>query len=120
MTIAPAILVLLLCAIMAMRLMYNRRRRSSTSSEDIDLEIAKIRSQSFFYFLFLSYLVLPGVSTTIFRMFPCNNVDPESVADGPNQYLIADYSISCSSPRYAFGVVWATVMIFVYPVGKKS
>ena len=120
MTIGPAILVLLLYAITAMRIMFNRRGRSSASSKDIDLGIAKIRSQSFFYFLFLIYLILPGVSTTIFRMFPCNNVDPESVADGPNQYLIADYSISCSSPRYAFGVAWATVMIFVYPVGKTS
>ncbi len=119
MTIGPAIIVLLLYAIMAMRIIFNRLGRSS-SEENVDHKIAKIKSQSFFYFLFLSYLVLPGVSTTIFRMFPCNNVDPESVADGPNQYLIADYSISCSSPRYAFGVVWATVMIFVYPVGKKS
>ena len=29
----------------------------------------------------------------------------------------ADLSISCSSERYDFGVMWATIMVFVYPLG---
>lgn len=28
-----------------------------------------------------------------------------------------DRSISCSSSRYRFGVLWATAMLFVYPIG---
>lgn len=28
-----------------------------------------------------------------------------------------DLSISCSSARYEFGVLWATAMLFVYPIG---
>jgi hypothetical protein len=28
-----------------------------------------------------------------------------------------DYSVSCTSSRYAFGVVWAAAMVVVYPVG---
>ena len=28
-----------------------------------------------------------------------------------------DFSIACNSPRYKFGVVWASVGILIYPVG---
>jgi len=50
-------------------------------------------------------------------MFPCMNVDPDGVDDLNDYYLIADTSISCSSPRYFMGVTWATIFIFIYPIG---
>lgn len=76
------------------------------------------KSNYFYVFLFFTYLVFPGVSTVIFRSFSCDNVDPDdadSVED--NHYLRSDYSISCSSDRYVFGVTWAAAMLVVYPLG---
>lgn len=68
--------------------------------------------------LFLTYLVLPGVSTTIFRMLqPCVSVDPDNLVPDLAKFLHSDYSIACDSPRYRFGIGWAIVMILVYPVG---
>ena len=58
------------------------------------------------------------MSTIIFRSFGCQNVDPDdadSLSD--NYYLRSDYSISCNSDRYAYGVAWASVMLVVYPLG---
>jgi hypothetical protein len=57
------------------------------------------------------------VSTTIFGAFSCTSVDPEGLLPGTPTYLRNDYSISCDSPRYHFGVIWAVAMIFVYPIG---
>ena len=58
-----------------------------------------------------------SVSTTIFGSFNCTSIDPEKLLPGTPTYLRNDYSISCDSPRYRFGVVWAVVMIFIYPIG---
>ena len=68
-------------------------------------------------FLLFTYLVLPGVSSVIFRYFICTNIDPDGVLPGPQRYMVEDYSISCSSDRYLFGFVWALIMVVVYPVG---
>jgi hypothetical protein len=50
-------------------------------------------------------------------MFPCQNVDPDEATAGDDEYLRADYSISCSSDRYYVGCAYAIAMIFVYPIG---
>ena len=72
----------------------------------------------FYVFLFFTYLIFPGVTTIIFRSFGCDNVDPDDVdSSEDNYYLRSDYSISCSSDRYVFGVSWAAAMLLVYPVG---
>ena len=54
------------------------------------------------FFLVVSYLVLPSVSTTIFGSFNCVSVDPEHLVPGLPKYLRLDYSISCDSPRWVF------------------
>merc|ERR1712070_664947 len=77
----------------------------------------KIRNDLVGIFLFITYLVLPSVTVVIFRMFPCQNVDPSNGNSPDNYYLIADYSISCNSDRYRYGVAWAIFMIFIYPIG---
>ncbi len=120
MTVGPAAVVVAVIGITCLRVVILCKGKLGSVSMDERREIAKYRNQAFFTIVFLSYLILPGVSTTIFRMFPCANVDPESVADGPDLYMTADYSISCSSERYVFGVSWAVAMIFVYPIGKQS
>jgi hypothetical protein len=87
---------------------------------DVPLERAlhnvevKVRYQYWAWFLFLTYLVLPSVTTTIFAMFRCQNVNPEGQLQS---YLVVDYSINCSSVRYDFGYYWAVTMLFVYPIG---
>jgi len=84
--------------------------------------------------------VLPGVTTTLFGMYGCIDIDPDGLVPGTPTYMQNDYrcavvassakcslgcliyptsspSIACNSPRYTFGVIWASVMIVVYPVG---
>lgn len=69
-------------------------------------------------FFYLTYLVLPSVTTKIFEIFPCTDVDPDNESSGEdNYYLTADMSISCTSDYYYRGVAFACVMIIVYPVG---
>jgi hypothetical protein len=47
----------------------------------------------------------------------CVDADPNGVVPGSDLYLAADLSLSCSSDRYHFGVIYAKCMIVVYPVG---
>ena len=69
--------------------------------------------------VYLSYLVLPSVTTTIFSAFPFIDMNPSKVTGlpVPDKYLAADFSIVYDSPRYWQGVYWAIAMIAVYPVG---
>lgn len=61
--------------------------------------------------LLITFLVYSSVSSTVFRMFACEELD-----DG-NYYLRADYDIECDSRQHRALQLYATVMIFVYPVG---
>ncbi len=73
---------------------------------------------SYLLFVWL-YLTLPGTSTVIFSMLNVpSDADPNNALQGSydRYYLSADLSISCASERYAYGVRWAYVMLFVYPV----
>jgi hypothetical protein len=47
----------------------------------------------------------------------CSDADPNDVVPGSDLYLNVDLSLSCSSDRYRFGVIYAKCMIAVYPVG---
>jgi hypothetical protein len=73
---------------------------------------------SYLLFVWL-YLTLPGTSTVIFSMLNVPyDADPNNALNGSydRYYLSADLSISCASERYEYGVRWAYVMLFVYPV----
>jgi hypothetical protein len=76
-----------------------------------------ISSIYFGVFLVFTYLILPVVTMTIFQTFSCQDVDPDDVESGKDRYMMVDYSMSCSSSKYRFGLGWAIVSIFVYPVG---
>jgi hypothetical protein len=76
-----------------------------------------ISSRYFNVILVFTYVILPVVTMTIFQTFSCQDVDPDDVKFGEDRYMTVDYSVSCSSPTYRFGLVWAIVSIFVYPVG---
>jgi hypothetical protein len=49
------------------------------------------------------------------------DIDPDRVANLDNSYFMSnDLAISCASPRYGFGVVWAVFMIIIYPIGMPA
>ena len=120
-TLAPIFLLLVLSSFLVGQILYYRWQISSGNSENKDEEIRdqtkRLKFQYFNVFLILSFLVLPSITTTIFQMFPCKNVDPGNEDDMPNTYLQADFTIDCESPRYQTGVGIAVAMIFIYPLG---
>lgn len=59
----------------------------------------------------ITYLVLPTITTTIFGLLSCDNFD-----DGENR-LRRDYLISCDDKDRTFWVVYAYLMIAIFPVG---
>ena len=83
----------------------------------------EVRTQTFGWFLLLTFLVFPSVSATVLRFYNCVTFD-EGLADGSTEtlkVLEADYDISCKSPSYE-GVwsAYALIMMFVYPIGIPS
>ena len=111
-TSVPISLVILMLAIFIFHMVAIRRRSAEQKSEIITRYLT--------VFFLLTYLVLPSVTTTIFGAFNCRTVDPDNVLPATPRYLRNDLSISCTSSRYYFGVCWAVVMIFVYPIGITS
>ena len=96
----------------------------SSAGEDAKDENAADAEEFFFdrylaLVLYITYLVLPSVTTTIFSAFPYLNANPSNIQGlpFPSVFLAADYSIVYDSPRYWYGVFWAVVMIFIFPVG---
>ena len=83
-----------------------------------------IRSLKFRYIslsLIFSYLYLPGLTVAICQAFICENVDPGNVTTSHGDYyLVADYSMNCSSPYMKFARAWASFMIVLYPIGIPS
>jgi hypothetical protein len=90
---------------------------ASTSSRAFLHRKRSISSYYLTVLIMFLYVCLPGISTSIFRTYPCQDVDPDNSQEGESEYMRSDYSISCSSDRYLFGVYWATVMIIIYPIG---
>ena len=71
----------------------------------------KIRNKHLSAMLLLLFFVYSSVSSTVFRMFACDDVD-----DG-HTYLRADYRIKCTDAKHRLLQAYAAVMIAVYPVG---
>jgi hypothetical protein len=61
--------------------------------------------------LILSFVVLPGVSVTIFRTFSCDYFDDGSA------YLQVDYGVSCDTTRYRLFKGYAVLAVLLYPIG---
>jgi hypothetical protein len=111
-TLTPiaVIAILLLCfALHVMKLV-----RSHTSHDAIEGIVGRYAT----FFFLITYLVLPTVTVTIAGSVYCIDVDPDrQVSSKPLTYLNKDLSISCDSSRYQFGIIWAAIMVVVYPVG---
>ena len=69
------------------------------------------RSSTRLMALAITYIVLPTVSIIIFGTFPCDEFD-----DG-GSYLRADYSVNCLKLEHKVWVVYAFVMMGIFPIG---
>ena len=70
------------------------------------------------YLFYLSYLILPSVTTTIFQLFVCKDADPANEdRNNHDRYLAADVNISCDSPYYQSWKLYGYLMTLVYPIG---
>lgn len=111
-TIIPVLLSTTLLIICISHVVYVQYRRTNSEAT-----ITTIIGKYLTIFLIGTFLVLPGVSVYIFRVFSCHDIDPNDDVPGDDIYMRADYSISCVSSRYYFGRIYAVCMILVYPVG---
>ena len=74
------------------------------------------RDDAFYAFLTLTYLILPTTSTKILNTFACDQLD--GVGGEPGQWVLkSDLSIDCESATHKFFMVYAGIMIAVYPIG---
>jgi predicted outer membrane repeat protein len=128
-TLAPiglSLVLLLACFVEYARHTVSYVTSSKASAGAVELEVQQIKrnkvvSRYLTMFFFLTYLVLPFVSTTIFRTFLCTNVDPDDEDNDANdRFLTADMRISCDSDYYQRGITYAAVMIVVYVIGIPS
>ncbi|GMI13746.1 hypothetical protein TrLO_g2474, partial [Triparma laevis f. longispina] len=64
------------------------------------------------WFLFMTFLILPTVSTNLFSTFACHEFD-----SGYGSYLKVDYSIDCASDEHKFYKRYAGIFVIVYVLG---
>lgn len=84
---------------------------ASCRNRGSDDAIARVNRKHVSAVLLVTFLVYSSVSSTVFRMFVCDELD-----DG-NAYLRADYSIDCRSTKHRALKVFAGIMVLLYPVG---
>lgn len=60
---------------------------------------------------FILFLVYPGVSSFLFRMFNCQQFD-----DG-SRWLTEDPSISCDTNLFHYMRLYCILMVFIFPIG---
>lgn len=124
-TIVPLCAVLYLC--LTYRIVVWRARNGAAVSSPAltngdglrasPLEEAKLKH--FRAFLVLTFLVYSTVSSTIFQTFAWDDVlsDPESTDSTNYTYLRVDYSVNANTTEHTNYMIYAGVMIFVYPLG---
>jgi len=68
--------------------------------------------------LLVTYLVVPTVTTTVFRTFVCAPFDAEVGGElRTDRLLVADVTVDCGSASYAAHRIFALLMVAVWPVG---
>ena len=80
-----------------------------------------IKNKYLSYFFYLTYLILPSVSSKIFQMFLCTNINPDHEhyhdIQEHDTYLTADVGIPCDTAYWKNCSYYAICMVAVYPVG---
>ncbi|CAM9683378.1 unnamed protein product, partial [Choristocarpus tenellus] len=77
----------------------------------LEATVVKIRRRHIAVGYIVTFLVFSFSSSKIFQTFACETLEDDKT------YLRADYSLECTSDRHQAFQVYATVMIFVYPLG---
>jgi len=118
-TVMPICLSVMIVVVgLAHRAVVAATTTTTLSEQDREEKLSHLVSSYLTIFFYLTYLILPSVTTTIFRTFLCTNLDPNGEDDADSDwYLTADMNISCTSDYYYNGVYYAIAMLFVYPIG---
>ncbi|CAN0137547.1 unnamed protein product, partial [Scytosiphon promiscuus] len=101
-TLSPIVVLLVL------RRTYHIAKKRNQGSQRA---LSEVKQKHLSAGLFIAFFIYSSVSFTIFQTFVCDTLD-----DGVS-YLRADYSQSCSAKQHTYFVVFAVVMVFIYPVG---
>ncbi|CAM9925055.1 unnamed protein product, partial [Laminaria digitata] len=101
-TIAPLVMLVML----AVSCLVAKKRNDSCKPA---MRAVRRKHQS--ALLYFAFFIYSPVSYKIFQTFSCDELD-----DGSN-YLRADYSLSCLTPRHSWYRVYALIMLGVYPIG---
>jgi hypothetical protein len=110
--------VTLIIAIMAVAEYKYKTRNNFLRTHDEEDIFTKVKDKYLFYFFFLTYLILPSVTTSLFRMYICTNIDPNHEDHNQHDsYLDADVRIPCKTDDWYKGVIYASIFIIVYPIG---
>jgi predicted outer membrane repeat protein len=101
---------------------YKRRIKKLIDENDIyerEVIYDEVKNKYLFFFFFFTYLILPSVTTVLFRMFICTNIDPkqENLDDDYDNYLVADVRIPCYTSYWYKGVIYSCLLIIIYPIG---
>ena len=103
-TITPVVLICFLGLTYAVVV----RKYGGRSSE---IALRNARQKHVSMALLITFLVYSSVSSVVFQMFACDDLDDHKL------YLRADYTITCDSPKHRALQIYASFMIFLYPVG---
>ena len=71
------------------------------------------------YILMAAYMIQPLICMKLFGAFQCVDV-PIDLSGVAPRYLRADLSVSCDTPEYRSGAIFAAFMCFVYPIGVTT
>ncbi len=119
-TIAPFAILLAILLIMVFEYLVETclfACNARTATQRANLR-ERLRYRYINYVFYITYLVLPSVTTMIFKLFICENVDPDGEDGNPfDSYLVADVSVACHSEYYKRWLIYGYAMILVYPVG---
>lgn len=87
-TLLPAIIAMLLLFVRFVNIRYYTFQFSADGDTDkLEEQLRRLNAQYIQLFLTLTYLLLTSTVNKIFRMFPCDNVDPDNSSEGSDVYL---------------------------------
>jgi hypothetical protein len=116
-TLLPFVVTLIIFIMAVAEYKYKTRNNALRTHDDEDI-FTEVKDKYLFYFFFLTYLILPSVTTTLFRMYICTNIDPNHEDHNEyDYYLDADVRIPCYTKDWYRGVIYASIFIVVYPIG---
>jgi hypothetical protein len=117
-TLLPFVVTLIIAIMAVAEYKYKTRNNSLRTHDDEEDLFTKVKDKYLFYFFFLTYLILPSVTTCLFRMYICTNIDPNNEdLDEYDYFLDADVRIPCQTENWYKGVIYASIFIIVYPIG---